>query len=68
MNDCEVCLKPTIETTTVTFADGADVVAAEFCRDCLTAVFKLMADRYNEAVDANNRAVADMMRIFRISH
>ena len=68
MDECEVCLKPSIDPSVVTFsaASLAERVDVQFCTDCLTAVFQLMAERYNAAVEEGNAAVEEMLRFFKI--
>jgi hypothetical protein len=65
MTDCEVCLRPTVDIVTVAFTSNTVCVVA-FCRDCTTAVFQLMADRYNQAIDEQNETVRELVRWFGI--
>lgn len=67
MDDCEVCLRPSIDPLTVTFAaDDIETFAVRYCRECVTFVFERMAQRYRQAVADNNAAVGEMKRMFGI--
>lgn len=61
-DECEVCLTPTVDIITFTIEAAPHSVHVHACRDCATAVFKAMAERYNAAVDENNRNVDALLR------
>jgi hypothetical protein len=61
MEECEVCRQPTVTTTLVQFGDTA-AGRVLFCADCLLAVFMLMVDRYNEANEAIQLFIDDLVR------
>lgn len=67
MDECEVCLRPTVDYGYVTFdtPDG-NPCRVQFCRDCITAVCTLMTERYNGAVDRGNAEVDAVKRMLGI--
>lgn len=63
MRECGVCMRATIDITNVTFERLGDNCRVPFCRECLSAVLSLMAERYKEAIAASNEVIAAVSRI-----
>lgn len=65
MPDCEVCVQ-NFGHYTVTFSGPAGRWHVQFCQDCLTAVLQTMADRWNQSIDEQNKAVGQLLTLLKI--
>jgi hypothetical protein len=65
VDECEVCQgqhgEP-VAMMTFTPDDTGEPVPVRVCRDCLSAVFRVMVDRWNASIDEANESVRWLLR------
>jgi hypothetical protein len=74
VDDCEVCLTPTVDAVGMTFhgdgrsdalgTPGIDTVDVTICRECLGLIYEVMVERYRRAVTDTNAVVEQVIKMF----